>query len=82
MNILMLRHSAGFEHTYLPDAEVAIKKIGVKNNWNVRTTHHCQGINAENLAQIDLLVFDNHLLLQSNLNHVFEHFLLKQILMI
>ena len=57
MNILMLRHSAGFEHTYLPDAEVALKKIGVKNNWHVRTTHHCQGINAENLAKIDLLVF-------------------------
>ena len=27
MNIIMLRHSAGFEHTYLPDAEVAIKRI-------------------------------------------------------
>ena len=25
MNILMLRHSAGFEHTYLPDAEVALE---------------------------------------------------------
>ncbi len=57
MNILMLRHSAGFEHTYLPDAEVALKKIGTKNSWQVRTTHHCQGINAENLANIDLLIF-------------------------
>ncbi len=27
MDILMLRHSAGFEHSYLPDAEVAIKQL-------------------------------------------------------
>ena len=26
----MLRHSAGFEHTYLPDAEVILKQIGEK----------------------------------------------------
>ena len=30
MNILLLRHSAGFEHSYLPDAEVALKAIGKK----------------------------------------------------
>ena len=24
MDILLLRHSAGFEHSYLPDAEVAL----------------------------------------------------------
>ena len=39
MNILMLRHSAGFEHSYLPDAEVALKQIGAANGWNVTTTH-------------------------------------------
>ena len=31
MNILLLRHSAGFEHSYLPDAEVALKAIGKEN---------------------------------------------------
>ena len=31
MNILMLRHSAGFEHTYLPNAEVTLKQIGAAN---------------------------------------------------
>ncbi|MDP6746441.1 MAG: ThuA domain-containing protein [Candidatus Poribacteria bacterium] len=57
MNILMLRHSAGFEHTYLPDAEVVLKQIGQKNGWQVRTTHHCQRISAETLADTDLLIF-------------------------
>ena len=28
LKVLMLRHSAGFEHSYLPNAEVAIKEIG------------------------------------------------------
>ena len=27
MNVLMLRHSAGYEHSYLPDAEVALKQL-------------------------------------------------------
>ena len=49
MNILMLRHSAGFEHSYLPDAEVALKQIGAANGWNVTTTHRCDRINADNL---------------------------------
>ena len=57
MNILMLRHSAGFEHTYLPDAEVVLKQIGQKNGWQVRTTHHCQRVSAETLADTDLLIF-------------------------
>lgn len=57
MNILMLRHSLGFEHTYLPDAEVALKQLGKKNGWNVRTTHRLDRINAENLDKLDMLVF-------------------------
>ena len=32
MNILMLRHSAGFEHSYLPDAEVALKNRVLKKS--------------------------------------------------
>ena len=27
MNILMLRHSAGFEHSYLPNAEVTLQDL-------------------------------------------------------
>ena len=57
MNILMLRHSAGFEHTYLPNAEVTLKEIGAANGWNVTTTHRCDRITAENLENQDILAF-------------------------
>ena len=57
MNILMLRHSAGFEHSYLPNAEVAIKQLGKEHGWNVATTHLCQRITAENLEKLDMLIF-------------------------
>ena len=57
MNILMLRHSAGFEHTYLPNAEVALKQLGKENGWNVRTTHRCDRITPESLEKLDMLVF-------------------------
>ncbi|HGE72274.1 TPA: ThuA domain-containing protein [Candidatus Poribacteria bacterium] len=57
MNLLMLRYSGGFEHSYLPDAEVAIKQIGKKYGWGVTTTHICQRINAEALSKLDVVVF-------------------------
>lgn len=57
MNILMLRHSAGFEHSYLPHAEVAIKKLAKENSWGILTTHRCDRINADNLAKTDVLIF-------------------------
>ncbi len=57
MKILMLRHSAGFEHSYLPDAEVAIKQIGIANGWQVTTTHLCQRFTAEALEELDVLIF-------------------------
>lgn len=57
MNILMLRHSAGFEHTYLPDAEVALKQIGKANGWQVTTTHACSRVTADALSKLDALVF-------------------------
>lgn len=57
MNILMLRHSAGFEHSYLPDAEVAIKQLGKAHGWNVATTHLCQRITPESLERLDVLIF-------------------------
>ena len=57
MNVLMLRHSAGFEHSYLPHAEVAFKQIGAEQGWSVQTTHQLQRISRDGLAQLDLLVF-------------------------
>ena len=58
MNILMLRHSAGFEHSYLPNAEVAIKALGKTTGlFNAVTTHLCSRITAENLASYDVLIF-------------------------
>ena len=57
MNILMLRHSAGYEHSYLPDAEVALKELGQKNGWKVATTHICERITDKNLQDLDVLIF-------------------------
>ena len=57
MNILMLRHSAGFEHSYLPDAEVAFKQIGKEQKWNVETTHDVKRLTSEKLSTLDLIVF-------------------------
>ena len=57
MDILFLRHSAGFEHSYLPDAEVALKKIGKANGWGILTTHRLDRISAKNLEKFDILAF-------------------------
>jgi len=57
MNILMIRHSAGFEHSYLPNAEVAIKNLGKKYGWSVLTSHRLNHINAESLKNFDVVIF-------------------------
>ena len=58
LKVLLLRHSAGFEHSYLPNAEVAIKDIGKESGlYEAATTHMCQRITAEALANIDVLAF-------------------------
>ena len=56
-NVLMLRHSVKFEHTYLPDAEVTIKRIGAAQGWRVRTTHRCDWITESKLDDFDLVAF-------------------------
>jgi len=57
-NVFMLRHSAGFEHSYLPDAEVAIKDIGKESGlYSASTTHRCDYLTPERLEQVDVLVF-------------------------
>ena len=58
INIMMLRHSAGFEHSYLPHAEVALKELGAQSGlFNIITTHQCQRITAESLAPNQVLIF-------------------------
>ena len=56
-SILVLRHSAGFEHSYLPDCEVAFKQLGAEHDWQVTTTHRLDKVTPESLAKLDLLVF-------------------------
>ena len=56
--VLFLRHSAGYEHSYLPNAEVALKEIGAESGvFEAATTHDCGRINAETLASVDVLAF-------------------------
>ncbi|MGI6083306.1 MAG: ThuA domain-containing protein [Limnochordia bacterium] len=57
MNVLMLRHSAGYEHSYLPDAEVALKQLGKRHGWRVTTTCRVESVTAERLSKLDVLVF-------------------------
>jgi len=56
-NILVLRHSAGYEHSYLPDCEITFKQLGAEHGWKVSTTHRLDKVTAESLSQLDLLVF-------------------------
>jgi len=59
LNLLMLRHSAGYEHSYLPNAEVAIKEIGTESGlYTATTTHGCECISAENLQNYDVAAFE------------------------
>ncbi len=58
MRVLMSRHSEGWEHTYLPHAEVAIKKLGKQSGlFDAVTTARSRLITAADLAKFDVLVF-------------------------
>ncbi len=58
MRVLMSRHSEGWEHTYLPHAEVAIKKLGKESGvFEAVTTARSKLINAKDLAGFDVLIF-------------------------
>ncbi len=58
MRVLMSRHSEGFEHAFLPHAEVAIKKLGRGSGlFETVTTARSRLITAEELADYDVLVF-------------------------
>jgi len=54
----MVRHSAGFEHSYLPNAEVALKEMAKASGiFQCHTTHRCDGITEEGLKDVDVLIF-------------------------
>lgn len=56
--LLMLTHSAGFEHDYLPTAEKVVTEIGVASGrFETTTTQDCSLIHAKNLKQYDALLF-------------------------
>lgn len=57
MNVLMSRHSAGFEHTFLPHAEVAVKRLGRESGLFSAVTTACSRlITAEELARFGVIV--------------------------
>jgi len=57
-NVLFLRHSAGFEHSYLPHAEVTFKELARETGrFRVTTTNRCDRIKQETLDGLDVLVF-------------------------
>ncbi|MCJ8330002.1 MAG: ThuA domain-containing protein [Lentisphaeria bacterium] len=57
MKLLLLRHSAGYEHSYLPNAEVTLKELGQENGWHVETTHQLEAISEGRLNDVDVLAF-------------------------
>jgi len=58
MRILMLTHSAGFKHDYLPTAEEVIKELDKESKIYVATTtEDCSVINANNLRNYQVLIF-------------------------
>jgi len=57
MKVLVVRQSEGYEHSYLPHAEVAIKKLGKESGlFDTVTTARSRLITAERLASVDVLV--------------------------
>jgi len=56
--LLMLTHSAGFRHDYLPTAIEVVKKIGRESGvFEAITTEDCSYINREFLETVDALLF-------------------------
>jgi type 1 glutamine amidotransferase len=57
MKILVLRHSEGFEHSFLPHAEVAIKQMGRTSGlFETVTTARSRLIRAGQIEEFDVLV--------------------------
>ncbi len=57
-NLLMITHSAGFKHDYLPTAKKVVKKIGLESRmFNVVATDECNLLNSEDLKKFDAILF-------------------------
>ncbi len=57
MKVLMTRHSEGFEHDYLPHAEVAIKKLGQRTGlFEATTTARSRLIGPDSLDGYDVVI--------------------------
>jgi len=56
--LLMLTHSAGFRHDYLPTAAEVVQKLGRESGeFEAIVTEDCSLVNAENLKNFDALLF-------------------------
>ncbi|MEM2904703.1 MAG: ThuA domain-containing protein [Candidatus Bathyarchaeia archaeon] len=56
--LLILTHSAGFRHSYLPTAVEVLTKIGERSGrFEAFATEECSSITAENLRGYDALLF-------------------------
>jgi type 1 glutamine amidotransferase len=57
MKVLVTRHSEGWEHSFLPHMEVAIKKMGDESGlFSTVTTARSRLISAKELANYDVIV--------------------------
>lgn len=57
-NLLMVTHSAGFKHDYLPIAEEVVRKLGLESGtFNVIATEDCSILNCRDLKKFDAILF-------------------------
>jgi len=57
-NLLMITHSAGFKHDYLPTAKETVKSLGEQSGlFNVLATDDCAVLNREELRKFDAILF-------------------------
>jgi type 1 glutamine amidotransferase len=57
--ILVFSKTSGWRHKSIPSGIVALKKLGIKNNWQVDFSEDSLVFNAENLSNYKLIVFLN-----------------------
>ena len=56
--LLMLTHSAGFKHDYLPTASEVVKALGQKSGlFEVHATEDCSVLNKKDLGKFDAVLF-------------------------
>lgn len=57
MNIAMITKTADFRHDNIPVAVEALQKMAGENNWNIIHTEDSAYFSAENLNNLDLVIF-------------------------